>query len=71
MNFQEIQIWPLLAGLGLFLFGMYMLEESLKALAGRSFKKFLRKHTTNPIKAVLSGTIVTAIYKAVPWFRFW
>jgi phosphate:Na+ symporter len=64
MNFQEIEIWPLLAGLGLFLFGMYMLEEALKALAGRSFKKFLRKHTTNPIKAVLSGTLVTAVLQS-------
>ena len=64
MNLSEIQIWPLLAGLGLFLFGMYMLEEALKALAGRSFKKFLRKHTTNPIKAVLSGTLVTAVLQS-------
>jgi phosphate:Na+ symporter len=64
MNFSEIEIWPLLAGLGLFLFGMYMLEEALKALAGRSFKKFLRKHTTNPIKAVLSGTLVTAVLQS-------
>jgi phosphate:Na+ symporter len=64
MNFQEIEIWPLLAGLGLFLFGMYMLEEALKALAGRSFKKFLRRHTTNPIKAVLSGTLVTAVLQS-------
>lgn len=64
MNFSEIQLWPLLAGLGLFLFGMYMLEEALKALAGRSFKKFLRKHTTNPVKAVLSGTLVTAVLQS-------
>jgi phosphate:Na+ symporter len=54
MNWSEIHIWPLLAGLGLFLFGMFMLEEAL-ALAGRSFKLFLRKHTTNPLKAVLSA----------------
>lgn len=64
MNFSEIQLWPLLAGLGLFLFGMYMLEEALKALAGRSFKKFLRKHTTNPVKAVLSGALVTAVLQS-------
>jgi phosphate:Na+ symporter len=64
MNFQEIQIWPPLAGLGLFLFGMYMLEEALKALVGRSFKKFLSKHTGNPIKAVISGASVTAILQS-------
>ncbi len=64
MNFSEIEIWPLLAGLGLFLFGMYMLEEALKAMAGRSFKKFLRKHTKNRIKAVFAGTLVTAILQS-------
>lgn len=64
MDFSAIEIWPLLAGLGLFLFGMYMLEEALKAMAGRSFKKFLRKHTNHPIKAVFSGTLVTAILQS-------
>jgi phosphate:Na+ symporter len=33
-------------------------------LPGRSFKKLLRKHTTNPIKAVLSGTLVTALLQS-------
>lgn len=64
MNYTDIEIWPLLAGLGLFLFGMYMLEEALKAMAGRSFKKFLSKHTNNPIKAVLSGALVTALLQS-------
>jgi phosphate:Na+ symporter len=64
MRYQEIDIWLLLAGLGLFLFGMFMLEEALKALARRSFKKFLRKHTGNRIKAVLSGAMVTAVLQS-------
>ena len=61
---KDIQIWPILAGLGLFLFGMYMLEDSLKMLAGRSFKKFLRKHTGNSIKAVFAGAGVTALLQS-------
>lgn len=60
MALKEINIWLLLAGLGLFLFGIFMMEESLKSIAGRSFKKFLRKQTGNSIKAILSGTVVTA-----------
>lgn len=64
MNISEIQVWPLLAGLGLFLFGMYMLEEALKALVGRSFKVFLRKQTNNPLKAALSGALVTAVLQS-------
>lgn len=59
MEYQDIQIWEVLAGLGLFLFGMFMMEESLKNLAGRTFKKFLRKHTNNSVKAVFSGTLIT------------
>ncbi|MCB0696850.1 MAG: Na/Pi cotransporter family protein [Chitinophagaceae bacterium] len=64
MNYSEIEVWPLLAGLGLFLFGMYMLEEALKALSGRAFKKFLSKHTGNAVKAVLSGALVTAVLQS-------
>ncbi len=61
---KDIQIWALLAGLGLFLFGMYMLEESLKKLAGRSFKIFLRNQTKNRFKAVFSGALVTAVLQS-------
>lgn len=64
MDWSEIQVWPVLAGLGLFLFGMLMMEEALKSLTGRSFKKFLRKHTGNSVKAVLSGTLITAILQS-------
>src|SRR5690554_4729642 len=64
MEFSNIQIWEALAGLGLFLFGMFMMEESLKELAGRSFKKFLRKHTNNSVKAVFSGTLITAVLQS-------
>jgi phosphate:Na+ symporter len=64
LEFEEIKIWFLLAGLGLFLFGMSMLEDSLKGLVGRSFKRFLRKSTNRPIQAVFSGTVVTAILQS-------
>jgi phosphate:Na+ symporter len=62
MSFTSI--WQLLGGLGVFLFGMFQMEEAIKFLAGRSFKLFLRKHTENKLKAILSGTIVTVVLKS-------
>ena len=37
--------WQFLAGLGIFLFGMYLLEESVKLLAGRSLRTLIRRAT--------------------------
>ncbi len=60
----DIGWWPLLAGLGLFLFGMRLMEEALSRLAGRPFKLFLRKHTEHPVKAILAGTLTTAVLQS-------
>lgn len=57
-------LWLLGAGLGIFLFGMFQMEDSLKQLAGRTFKLFLKKHTDKKISAILSGTIVTAVLQS-------
>ena len=62
--FADFDAWRLLAGLGLFLFGMYQLELALKALAGRPFKQFLRKHTSHPVKGILSGAFATAVLQS-------
>lgn len=59
-----IEWWPLLAGLGLFLFGMKLMEEAISKLTGRAFKIFLRRHTAHPVKAVAAGTITTAILQS-------
>ena len=49
-----------IAGLVLFIYAFRMLEESLRSLAGRSFKKFLQRETSHKVKAVLGGTLATA-----------
>ena len=57
-------ILKLAAGVGLFLFAIYLVEESLKNLSGRSFKLFLQRITKNNIGAVVGGTIVTAVLQS-------
>ena len=61
---SQFEIWEFLAGLGIFLLAMVLLESALEFLAGRSFKQFLRRHTHHPVKAILSGIGITAILQS-------
>ena len=57
-------ITMVLAGIGIFLVGMNMLEESLRRLAGRPFKLYLRRQAGNKLKAVVGGAVVTAVLQS-------
>lgn len=59
-----VPIIKLAGGVGLFLFAMYLIEESLKNLSGRSFKLFLQRITKNSIGAVAGGAIVTGVLQS-------
>ncbi len=61
---ETFDIWSLLAGLGMFLFGMFILEESIKALSGKAFKKLIRQYTDGRLRAIRSGALVTAILQS-------
>jgi phosphate:Na+ symporter len=61
---SDIKIIELFAGIGIFLFGMFELEESLKQLSGVAFRKLIRKFTENWFRSVLSGTLATAILQS-------
>lgn len=56
--------WQLLAGIAIFIFAMNLLEDSLKHLAGRPFKKFLQNQTNHKLRAIAGGTIVTAVLQS-------
>lgn len=58
------EIWIFLGGTALFIFAMNLVEESIKNLAGRSFKKFLHRLTQNKFKSLIGGTIVTALLQS-------
>lgn len=62
--FASFDFWKILAGIAIFLLGMFFLEESLKKLGSRSFKLFLKKQTESKLKAVFGGAAVTAILQS-------
>lgn len=53
-----------LAGLGIFLFGMHMMEESIRVLSGVAFKQLIRRYTATRLKAIFSGMTSTAILQS-------
>jgi phosphate:Na+ symporter len=60
----EFELWLFLAGLGIFLFGMHMMEESIRVLSGAAFKSLIRRYTSTRPKAILSGIFSTAILQS-------
>jgi len=61
---QTFDLWKLIAGLGIFLFGMSMLEHALRILSGKAFRRMIRLYTNGRLRAIGSGTLVTAILQS-------
>ncbi len=61
---ETFDIWRLLAGLGIFLFGMHLLENSVKALSGRAFRKMISQYTRGRLRAIGSGVFVTGVVQS-------
>ncbi len=54
-----IDVFTLLGGLALFLYGMNVMSVGLERIAGGKLESMLRKMTSNPFKALLLGTGIT------------
>ncbi|MDD6102110.1 MAG: Na/Pi cotransporter family protein [Clostridiales bacterium] len=54
----------LLGGVALFLFGMTVMGEALKKVAGNKLETILYKLSSTPIKGILLGTFVTAVIQS-------
>ena len=54
----------LLGGLGLFLLGMHLSTQALRALAGDSLRRILLRFTGGPVRATISGTLITALVQS-------
>jgi len=61
--FIEI-IFGMIGGLGLFIYGMQLLSDSLQKSAGDKLPKILESLTNKPIIGVLTGTLITAIVQS-------
>ena len=60
------EIIGLLGGIALFLFGMAIMGDGLKKVAGSKLELVLYKLTSTPLKGVLLGTGVTAVCDGKP-----
>jgi len=54
----------LLGGVGLFLLGMLLLTDGLKAAAGEALKRILVRFTGRPVSAFFSGVTLTALVQS-------
>ncbi|MBQ3575617.1 MAG: Na/Pi cotransporter family protein [Clostridia bacterium] len=57
-------IFALLGGLGLFLYGMQMMSNGLEAAAGNRMKKILEKLTSNRFLGVIVGAVITMVIQS-------
>lgn len=56
--------FKLIGGIGLFLMGMVLLTDGLKAFAGDALRRWLIRFTGTPAKAFASGAFVTAMVQS-------
>ncbi|WP_422375949.1 Na/Pi cotransporter family protein [Roseibium sp.] len=60
-------VWDVLSalgGVGLFLVGMLLLTDGLKALAGQRMREVLARFTSTPLSGAATGTMTTAIVQS-------
>lgn len=57
-------IWGFLGGIGLFLFGMEVMTDALRDLAGRRLRQALARFTATPFKGTLTGAAATAVVQS-------
>ena len=64
MTFADIKWGLFLCGLGLFLFGVVIMGDGLKLLAGNKLKDFIDKYTSKPLQGILVGAGLTALVQS-------
>jgi phosphate:Na+ symporter len=64
LNPMTTMLFKLAGGVGLFLLGMVLLTDGLKAFAGEALRRALVRFTGTPLKAFVSGALVTALVQS-------
>ena len=64
MTFADIKWGMFLCGLGLFLFGVVIMGDGLKSLAGNKLKDFIDKYTSKPLQGIIVGAGLTALVQS-------
>ncbi|HPR59917.1 MAG TPA: Na/Pi cotransporter family protein [Prolixibacteraceae bacterium] len=64
MNYSFFDLLRLIGSLAFFLFGMKLMSESLQKVAGDKMRNILEAMTSNRVKGVLTGILITAIIQS-------
>jgi phosphate:Na+ symporter len=60
----KIVSFGLVGGLGIFLYGINLMGDSLKAVAGNRMKMIIEKSTNTPIKGIFIGILITGLIQS-------
>lgn len=64
IKFGIVEILTLIGSLGFFLFGMKLMSEALQKVAGDKMRSILSSITSNRIKGLLTGVLITAVIQS-------
>jgi len=64
MKFGIVELLTLLGSLGIFLFGMKLMSESLQKVAGEKLRNILAAMTSNRVKGIFTGFLITTIIQS-------
>jgi len=64
MKYSLLDFLTLVGSLGFFLYGMKLMSEALQKVAGDKMRNILAKMTSNPVKGVFTGFLITAIIQS-------
>lgn len=64
MDYGLFDFLKLIGSLGVFLFGMKLMSEALQKVAGTKMRQILSAMTSNRIKGVITGILITAIIQS-------